>query len=381
MSRRHVRRKQKRPLGFKSSRNARRSDPAPSPLCVPILDLLADRNQPMLMTELMRELGIDKRRLPQLQNALTLLIETGKVVRQGRRFAIGQGQRLRATIDLTTKGFGFAVPVGEPMKSGKDIFIPARFLKGASQGDLVTVTLSRSSGRQREGRVETILKRGVTRLAGVFRSRGRGGLVMPDDERLPYTVLIPAAHTRSAPDNAAVLVELADYGSENQGPTGRVLEVLGDARSVAVQVRMAVFQADLHETFPEAVEQEASALSPVTAADGRLDLRHLPHVTIDGETARDFDDAICVEEDENGFTLYVSIADVSHYVRPGSALDIEAYARGTSVYLPGWFCPCCPNGSPTTCAACCPMRTGPPSPPFSSSTPRADALGCVLPKA
>ncbi len=142
----------------------------------------------------------------------------------------------------------------------------------------------------------------------------------------------------------AVLAEITDYGSERQGPSGRIVEILGEARDARVQIRMAITQFSLREHFPVDVQAEASELTAVTACEpGREDLRHLPHVTIDGETARDFDDAICVESGDDGYTLYVSIADVSHYVTTNSAIDREAYLRGTSVYLPDRVLPMLPE--------------------------------------
>ena len=160
----------------------------------------------------------------------------------------------------------------------------------------------------------------------------------------PTPLLIRRGDELAARDGMAVVAAITDYGSERQGPTGRIVEILGDARQVSVQIRMAIIQSALRETFPAEVEAEAARLAEVReCTEGRVDLRHLPHVTIDGETARDFDDAICIEQTADGFTLHVSIADVSHYVPVGSAIDREAYLRGTSVYLPDRVLPMLPE--------------------------------------
>ncbi|HER62898.1 MAG TPA: ribonuclease R, partial [Desulfobacteraceae bacterium] len=168
--------------------------------------------------------------------------------------------------------------------------------------------------------------------------------VTPDNERLPYTVFIPQGAAAGTANNLAVLVEITDYGSGGRPPQGRIIEVLGDPMTAPVQIRMAIEQFELPRSFPDAVLQEAQQLAPLTECEkGRKDLRKVKHVTIDGETARDFDDAISVEKNASGFRLYVSIADVSHYVKTGSAIDMEAYRRGTSVYVPDQVLPMLPE--------------------------------------
>ncbi|HDK43406.1 MAG TPA: ribonuclease R, partial [Desulfobacteraceae bacterium] len=189
-----------------------------------------------------------------------------------------------------------------------------------------------------------IIKRGISRLCGIYTAGGKTGYVTPDNERLPYTVHVRRDNSLGARDNTAVLLEIIDYGSANRPPEGKIIEILGDPFSVAVQLRMTLEQFELPRSFPEDVEQEVRRLRPLVKCDPeRTDLRHIPHVTIDGETAKDFDDAIAVEQTKTGFRLHVSIADVSHYVRTGSAIDIEAYRRGTSTYLPDLVIPMLPE--------------------------------------
>jgi len=139
-------------------------------------------------------------------------------------------------------------------------------------------------------------------------------------------------------------VEITDYGTSGSNPQGRIIEILGDPMTAPVQIRMAIEQFELPLTFPDDVMHEAGELEALTKCEkGREDLRKINHVTIDGETAKDFDDAIAVEKTKNGFRLYVSIADVSHYVKTGSVIDMEAYRRGTSVYFPGLVLPMLPE--------------------------------------
>ena len=311
-----------------------------------IPSLLASRKEPMSTAEIMQELHVDQGQLPLLRQTLAQLVGEGRIEKRGKAFVRAERpQSVRATIDLSAKGHAFAMVEGEA-KGGKDVFIAPRHLNGASHGDSVLVEVIAVVRGRREGRVVQIVQRSVTRLCGIFIAggRGKGGTVAPDDERLPYTVLIRSGDNMEARDGLAVVAEIIDYGSDRQGPTGRIVEILGDPLAAGVQIRMAIIQSGLRDVFPAALVAEAEALEEVTScADGRLDLRHLPHVTIDGETARDFDDAICVEQTQAGFTLYVSIADVSHYVRPGSLVDREAYKRGTSVYLPDRVLPMLPE--------------------------------------
>ena len=310
-----------------------------------ITAVLAEFGEPMTIAAIMQALRLAHRQLPVLRSAVMELHGAGKLEKRGKMYALAApAQAVRATIDLTGKGLAFAMVEGEA-KGGKDIFIAPHHLNGASHGDTVLVAVIAVVRGRREGRVVEIVSRGVTQLCGIFRGSGHGGgHVAPDDERLPYTVFVRKNDDLSAQDGAAVLVAISDYGSASQGPSGRIIEILGDPLSASVQIRMAIIQAGLRESFPQPVLTEVESLGEVTAcADGRADLRHLPHVTIDGETARDFDDAVCVEQTAEGFTLYVSIADVSHYVRPGSEVDREAYLRGTSVYLPDRVLPMLPE--------------------------------------
>lgn len=318
---------------------------ATGPLHASILTLLAEQKIPLTTNEIALALHLDHGQLSALHKTLVSLVEQRQIDKRGKRYApAAKGEQVRATLDLTAKGFGFAVPEGQQAKGGKDVFIAPHHLGGASHGDTILVALTGSARGRREGRVIEVVNRAVTRLCGLFTASSGGGFVTPDDERLPYTVTIPRGGDLGARDGMAVVAEILDYGSERQGPSGRIVEILGDARTVGVQIRMAIIQAGLRDTFPPEVEAEAAALHAVHEGDeGRVDLRHLPHVTIDGETARDFDDAICVEGANDGFVLYVSIADVSHYVCPGSAIDREAYLRGTSVYLPDRVLPMLPE--------------------------------------
>ena len=317
----------------------------PSSLQAAVLELLAQNNGAMSETEIAQSLRLARHEFVQLHTVLGQLVTHRVAGKKDKRFFLAaNAERLRATLDLTARGFGYAIPEGAQPKSGKDVYIAARNLNSASHGDTILVAVTGSGRGRREGHVIQVLRRAVTRICGIFTASGAGGTVTPDDDRFPATLLIRRGDTLAADDSMAVVAEIVDYGSERQGPTGRIVELLGDAHSPGVQIRMTVLQTGLREHFPIEVEAEAAGLIPVTACtEERQDLRHVPHVTIDGETARDFDDAICVERSGDQFILYVSIADVGHYVRTGSSIDQEAYLRGTSVYLPDRVLPMLPE--------------------------------------
>ncbi len=287
-----------------------------------------------------------------LKETLADLEKKGKLCRQRQRWSIAKRQvkrqvkrqeLVRATLSLTAKGFGFAVLEGNVARQQKDIFIPATALNGANHGDTVLVQPSGSPQRP-EGEVVQIEKRAFTHVCGIYMSGKNTGYVAPDNDKLPYSIQIRRNDAMDATDGVAVRVEILDYGTKQRMPVGKVVEILGSADSVQVQIRMAVEQFKLPCSFPEHVAQAAADLVPLTEPEpGRRDLRYLRHVTIDGATAKDFDDAIAVQKTKKGFRLFVSIADVSYYVQPGSVIDQEAYQRGTSVYLPNLVLPMLPE--------------------------------------
>lgn len=314
------------------------------PLSERILSLLAGRKEPASTAVILQELSLPGSARKTVKEVLTSLVGEGKIRQKNKKFlALGDHGLIRATLALTSRGFGFATVEGRKQRE-EDIFISQRNLGNASHGDSVLINiLSGSRGRQ-EGRVVRILKRSVTTLCGIYVAGDKGGYLMPDDPKLPFTVFIRRGKSRNAENGTAVLARITDYGTEKQGPSGEILEVLGDPLTVPVQLRMAMETLSLQGSFPQKVLEAADRLEPLRTCDhGRRDLRDIPHVTIDGATAKDFDDAVAVEETRTGFRLYVSIADVSHYVRTGSAIDREAYRRGTSVYFPGLVLPMLPE--------------------------------------
>ena len=270
---------------------------------------------------------------------------SGQLSRKKKKWLITDRANLvKAKLTLNAKGFGFAVLEGDSPKKQDDIFIPPHAMGEASHGDTVLVRILPGSRGRSEGRIIQVLARGFKRVCGVYTEGGKTGYVTPDNDKMPFTVLIKRANAANATNGLAVLVKIIDYGSKHRVPEGKVLEILGDPNSPLVQIRMAIEQFGLARTFPANVEKAAAQLTEITdCKDGRKDLRYIRHVTIDGATAKDFDDAIAVQKTKNGFRLFVSIADVSSYVKPGSIIDEEAYKRGTSVYLPDLVLPMLPE--------------------------------------
>jgi len=331
----------------KKNRNLfqRKDSPRQIPLHERILSFLATRKEPVSTAVILQKLSLPGSARKATKEILTTLVKTGKLRQQNKEFLlVGDEKLTKATLALTRRGFGFATIEGQG-EDEKDIFISQTNLKGASHGDTVLIRILGSTSRgRREAQVVSISKRSVTTLCGLYVEDKKGGHLFPDDPKLPFTVFIRRNNSRNAKNGVAVLARITDYGTEKQGPTGEILEILGDPLTVAVQLRMAMEKLSLDRTFPDRVLEEVKQLEPLQTCEGeRRDLRHITHVTIDGATAKDFDDAIAVEETPKGFRLHVSIADVSHYVQAGSAIDNEAYRRGTSVYFPNIVLPMLPE--------------------------------------
>ena len=246
------------------------------------------------------------------------------------------------TLSVHRDGYGFVTPDA----GGADIFIPARYLRENLHGDRVEFESQfHVKGAKREGRISRTLERAAKRITGVFSIRRSGGTIRPNDERLP-ACLVLAASFGGARDGEVVVAEIVSYPKDGHPAVATVVEVLGAPDNPEVEILAVVRKYELPDSFSPQVMKAARAV-PVTLSEedlhGRTDLRGIATVTIDGETARDFDDAVSIRKEGDKFRLWVSIADVSHYVLPGSSLDKEAYLRGTSVYFPDRCIPMLPE--------------------------------------
>jgi len=263
-----------------------------------------------------------------------------------KQYRLNNQNFIAGTLTVNPRGFGFVTPTTEHelVPAGKDLFIPGRELGSALHGDLVLLQITGSHRERFEARVVRVLARTVKQLVGIYTAGRAGGFVTPDDERFPFTIGIGEKQSGTAADGDAVLVEITEFGLEGAQAKGTIKQVLGNPDSSAVQMQMVIGKFELPHVFTRQSLEETDRFSDkVELTPDRTDLRDIFHVTIDGETARDFDDAVSVIKTKKGYRLYVSIADVSHYVKSGTALDQDAWARGTSVYFPTGVVPMLPE--------------------------------------
>ena len=312
-----------------------------------ILDLLQKHaRRPLSLREIQETLDLSAGERKALGRTLKSLVKEGSLVQlKGGRFALPKKVNLVVgRLSLHRDGYGFV----SPADGGRDdLFIPARHIRPAMHGDLVVARLEHSdrSGRP-EGRVIRVEQRAHRLVVGRYRVEHGVGFVLPADPRLHDALLVsPGADLDVRPEQV-VLVEIESYPGRTRGAVGRIREVLGNVNDPDVEIRVAAIQFNLPYEFPAAVLAEAGKVTPrvkKSELTGREDLRAINFVTIDGETARDFDDAVAIRRLDEGYRLTVAIADVAHYVAVGSEVDKEALARGTSVYFPGACLPMLPE--------------------------------------
>ncbi len=263
-----------------------------------------------------------------------------------KTFKINKSKFFEGQLEVNPRGFGFITPIesDEYPDQKTDIFVAGRELGTALQGDLVLAHIIDSRRGKPAGRIIGIIKRSVKELAGIYSKGNNGGMVIPDDDRFPFTIKIDEKSSLEANDGDAVIVELQDRANENIQPKGRIVKVLGNPNLSNVQMMMVIGKFDIPHVFrPESLSEADGFEEKIELTENREDLRDILHVTIDGETARDFDDAVGVIKTKKGFRLYVSIADVSHYVKPGTNIDKDAWERGTSIYFPTGVIPMLPE--------------------------------------
>ena len=297
-------------------------------------------DHPATVRELMERLGWPSGRRATLRRRLAALVERGDLIRiRGHRYGLPDRMHLvTGRVHVHPRGFGFVAPDHPVDGFAGDVYIAGTNLNQALHGDRVVVRVERRADPGRaEGRILRIVERAATQLVGRFEA-DVAGYVVPFDRRLPMDVQVPPGEDSGARAGDMVVAELTRFPTATRNALGRVVEVLGDLETPGVDVRVVLRAYGIPERYAPDAEAEAERLGDtVRPRDqrGRTDFRHLHTVTIDGETARDFDDAITLEPLGKGIVrLGVHIADVSHYVPEGSALDRDARERGTSVYFP-----------------------------------------------
>lgn len=306
----------------------------------------ADFYIPMKEKELADFMQVKAEERGELKEILEELVKEGKLqlTRRGK-YIKGDGvpSQLSGTFISNAKGFGFVEIEGQV----QDFFIPENEVNGAFHKDRVMVELLPGQhGKRQEAKIVSILSHELKRIVGTFDKAGKFGFVIPDNEKLPSDIFVPIERSKGAVTGHKVVVELTEYGDERHKPEGKVVEILGHVNDPGVDILSIVKGFDLPMEFPERVlNQGLRVAKEVSLKDreGRKDLRTVQMVTIDGEDAKDLDDAVSLSKEGDNYLFGVHIADVTNYVQENSALDREAEKRGTSVYLVDRVIPMLPH--------------------------------------
>ena len=311
-----------------------------------ILQVIRKQNSPMSKEEIFKTLAIvNEEQQEAMRRRLRAMENDGQLVFTKRKcYALPEKlDLLKGMVIGHREGFGFLQVEGKK----EDFFIPNVQMQKVMHGDYV---LAQPNGFDRKGRPEVrivrVLEANKKQIVGRFFLEQGIGYVVPDDSRITRDILIPDNARLGARMGQVVVVELHPRTAPFFQPIGKITEVLGDNMAKGMEVEIAIRKHDIPYSFPSAVEKQLKKWAedvPEEAKRGRVDLRNLPLVTIDGEDARDFDDAVFCQKQGKGWKLWVAIADVSYYVRPKSALDTEAYNRGNSVYFPNRVVPMLPE--------------------------------------
>ncbi|HRJ53013.1 MAG TPA: ribonuclease R [Candidatus Thiothrix moscowensis] len=328
-----------------SQREAEKYD-NPIPSRELILQVLDQSGQPLDFADLSAKLHLsDERDLDALKKRLRAMERDGQLLYNRRRqyVPIAHTDLIAGRVIGHPDGFGFLKPDdGTP-----DLFLHAKQMRSLLHGDraLVSVRGLDPKGR-REGAVVEILERGTTQVVGRYFQEGGVGFVAPDNSRISQDILIPSENKGEAKHGQIVVAAIVEQPSKYAQPKGKIVEVLGDHMAPGMEIDVAIRSHQLPFEWSAEISEESDQFGyevPEDAKQGRVDLRNTPLVTIDGEDAKDFDDAVYCEREGNNWRLLVAIADVSHYVRLGMAIDKEATERGTSVYFPGKVIPMLPE--------------------------------------
>jgi ribonuclease R len=322
-----------------------------------ILQVLASEDRAFHAKELATRLGVDAHGYQGLLRQLDdITLEGLATARDGHKFKLSRssagarGEEREGVLSINPRGFGFVAALGA---AGDDVFVPPESIGGAMHSDRVVVRIRARGSRGAEGEIVRVTLRGIKRVAGVLRRRGKSAWLEPDDTRIRAPIPLPddidaKSDGNSGKDGDAAVISITRYPElVGEQPVGKLEAVLGKPGELKVEVAKILVREQVEETHMDAAFAEADAYGKEVPADmitGRRDLTHLPLPTIDPEDARDHDDAVWVERTEDGgYVAWVAIADVSSYVRPGTMLDVEAKSRGCSVYLPDRAIPMLPR--------------------------------------
>ena len=290
--------------------------------------------EPLKFKELANVLQVSKEKRQELREVLDQLISQGKIIVDSQsRYGLPGDNIKVGTFSATQRGYGFVIVEGEE----NDIFIPEKATMSAMHGDKVILVLSdEKSGKRQEGAISKVLERATSEVVGTFEKSKHFGFVVPDNSKFNQDIFIPKEHIKGAVTGHKVVARITDYGNGSKKPEGRIIEVIGHINDPGVDIMSIIKAYDFPIEFPEDVMRQLESIPDEISQkdiDGRLDIRDLTLVTIDGEDAKDLDDAISISKEGDIYRLGVHISDVSHYVTEGSPLDKEALKRGTSIYL------------------------------------------------
>ena len=322
-----------------------RKSAAPAGYASAVLEELNRAAMPLMPDELVERLGLGKRERTAFEAALTVLEATGRIVknRAGAVLAAKKLSLLSGRVERHRDGHGFLVPD----EGGESVFLSSPEMRQVLHGDRASVKVTGRDPRGRPlGEIVDVLERGNRRVVGRLHAEHGVLFLVPEDRRIAQDILVPPAEVGKAKAGQVVTVELVSQPSKHAQPIGRVAEILGNTEDPGMEIEIALRKFDLpYEFSKKALTQTKGLPDTVREEDaaGRKDLRKLPLVTIDGETAKDFDDAVHAVREGKGFRLWVAIADVSNYVRHGDSLDADAKERGTSVYFPRRVIPMLPE--------------------------------------
>jgi ribonuclease R len=311
-----------------------------------ILEILDNAEHPVTHEQMCEMLSIvDEERVEALRRRLIAMARDGQLI-SNRRDAYVRSDKIdmvRGVVQGHRDGYGFVIRAD----GGDDIYLHNRQMRKVFDGDEVLIRLSGEQYRgKEEGAIIEVLSRNTSQLAGRFFNENGLQFVRPENSRITQDIMVPFGSYGGAKHGQIVVVEITLQPDKNRLPAGRVIQVLGDHMAPGMEIELAIQAHGIPNFWPEDVKKEASQLSTEVSAQDkkhRVDLRDLPLITIDGEDARDFDDAVYCEKRRGGWRLFVAIADVSHYVAVDSALDKEAIARGNSVYFPDFVVPMLPE--------------------------------------
>lgn len=312
-----------------------------------ILQVLEDYGRPMSRNQLISKLEVEEDSKQEAVGfRLRAMLRDGQIMqdRRGRYCLLKRINLQRGTVQGHPDGFGFFIPDDD----NEDMVLSATEMRAVMHGDVVLAYQTGVDRRGRpEGKIHEVIEHANASVVGRFFSEHGVSFVVPDSKRLTQDISIPAESTYGAKNGQIVLVELVAYPSKRSQAIGKVIHILGEHMAPGMEIEVAILAHGIPATWPEDVSIDVAKIPLRVEQEqikGRVDLRHLPFVTIDGEDAKDFDDAVyCYRKDKGGYQLFVAIADVSHYVAPGSPLDKEAARRGNSVYFPGKVVPMLPE--------------------------------------